>query len=211
MFDRRGLPARFVQLLCGLILYGIAVGMMVRADLGLDPWSVLAQGLATRIGLSFGMTSIVIGFAVLLIWVPLRERPGIGTVVNIVLIGLVSDATLAVLSAPSGYLARFGLLGAGILLNGVATGAYIGAKLGVGPRDGLMMGINRITGLPVKHVRMAIEVTVLTSGWLLGGTVGIGTAVYAVTIGLLVHYSLVTFTPPKPNTLRVPAEEKKLL
>ncbi|MES2055419.1 MAG: hypothetical protein V4564_05710 [Pseudomonadota bacterium] len=195
---------RLFQLLWGLSLYGFAMALMLRANLGLDPWDVLHQGLAPRIGLSFGMTVNAIGLLVLLLWIPLRQRPGIGTVLNILIIGTVVDLSLLVLPTPDGYAARFAFLIAGIGLNGIAGGAYIGAGLGAGPRDGLMTAIAGRTNWPIKIVRTAIELTVLAAGWLMGGTVGIGTVLYAVTIGWVVHYAIPFFTlrgadaSPKP-------------
>lgn len=197
MFGKDRFPARLVQLLGGLSLYGISMAVMVRANLGLDPWDVLHQGLAPRIGLSFGMTVNLVGFAVLALWLPLRQRPGLGTVLNILVIGTVTDIALALIPSPEGYIARFALLGFGILLNGIAGGAYIGAGLGPGPRDGLMTGFCRRTGLPVKLVRTAIELTVLALGWMLGGTVGLGTLLYAVSIGWVIHHALPLFTLDK--------------
>ncbi|MEN3746655.1 hypothetical protein TPR58_05710 [Sphingomonas sp. HF-S3] len=186
-------PARLAQLIGGLTLYGVSMAMMIRASLGLDPWDVLHQGLAPRIGLSFGMTVNVVGLVVLLLWLPLRQRPGIGTVLNIIVIGTVTDIALGLMPAPEGYGPRFALLGFGIVLNGIAGGAYIGAGLGPGPRDGLMTGFCARTGLPVKIVRTVIEVAVLAIGWLLGGTVGLGTVLYAVSIGWVVHHALPFF------------------
>ncbi|UZW56915.1 hypothetical protein NUH86_14145 [Sphingobium sp. JS3065] len=185
---------RLFQLFWGLGLYGFSMALMLRANLGLDPWDVLHQGLAPRLGLSFGMTVNLVGAAVLLLWWPLRQRPGIGTVCNIVVIGTAVDLSLLVLPVPEGYGLRFAWLAAGIVLNGIAGGAYIGAGLGPGPRDGLMTGFCRRTGLPVKWVRTGIEIGVLAIGWLLGGTVGLGTLLYAATIGWIVHHALPFFT-----------------
>lgn len=190
MFAYDRLPARLLQLLGGLCLYGISMAMMVRANLGLDPWDVLHQGLAPQLGLSFGVTVNLVGLVVLAFWLPLRQRPGLGTVLNIVVIGTVTDMALAVIPAPEAYLPRLALLGFGIVLNGIAGGAYIGAGLGPGPRDGLMTGICQRTRLPVKGVRTAIEVTVLGIGWLMGGTAGLGTVLYAVSIGWVLHHAL---------------------
>ncbi|EQB33276.1 membrane protein YczE [Sphingobium ummariense] len=185
---------RLFQLLWGLVLYGFSMALMLRANLGLDPWDVLHQGLSPRLGLSFGMTVNLVGAIVLLLWWPLRQRPGIGTVANILVIGTAVDISLACLPVPEGHAMRFAWLAAGIVLNGIAGGAYIGAGLGPGPRDGLMTGFCRRTALPVKWVRTAIEVAVLVIGWLLGGTVGLGTLLYAVTIGWIVHHALPFFT-----------------
>lgn len=191
---------RLFQLIWGQSLYGAAMALMLRANLGLDPWDVLHQGLAPRLGLSFGMTVNVIGLLVLLLWIPLRQRPGIGTVCNILLIGTMVDLTLPFIPAPEGYAARFAMLAAGIVLTGIAGGAYIGAGLGPGPRDGLMTGLCRRTGWPVKYVRTAIELAVLAIGWLLGGTLGVGTALYAVSIGWVVHHALPWFMIATPET-----------
>jgi len=175
------------------------MAMMVRANLGLDPWDVLHQGLSPRIGLSFGQTVNVVGLAVLLLWWPLRQRPGIGTVLNILVIGAVTDITLTLLPTPKAYFAQIALLGFGVLFNGIASGAYIGAGLGPGPRDGLMTGFCQRLGLPIKRVRTAIELVVLGIGWMLGGTVGFGTVLYAISIGWVVHHALPFFTMDKPR------------
>jgi uncharacterized membrane protein YczE len=185
---------RIFQLAWGLWLYGLSMAMMIRATLGLDPWDVMHQGVAPRLGLSFGMTVNVLGAIILLLWLPMRQQPGIGTILNILLIGTAVDVSMPFLPEPSGYTARFAMLGLGIVLNGIAGGAYIGAGLGPGPRDGLMTGICRKTGWPIKLVRTGIELTVLSVGWLLGGTVGIGTILYAVSIGWIVHHTLPYFT-----------------
>jgi uncharacterized membrane protein YczE len=190
---------RLFQLFWGLVLYGFAVALMLRANLGLDPWDVLHQGLAPKLGLSFGMTVNLVGAVVLLLWWPLRQRPGIGTVCNILVIGTAVDISLHYLPTPDGYAMRAAWLGAGIILNGIAGGAYIGAGLGPGPRDGLMTGLCRRNGWPVKWVRTGIEIVVLATGWMLGGTVGIGTIVYAATIGWIVHHALPLFTITPPE------------
>ncbi|WP_298394521.1 hypothetical protein [Sphingobium sp.] len=184
---------RLFQLIWGLALYGFAMALMLRANLGLDPWDVLHQGLAPKMGLSFGMTVNLIGAIVLLLWWPLRQRPGIGTVANILVIGTVVDLSLMFLPTPDGYAMRATWLVAGIILNGIAGGAYIGAGMGPGPRDGLMTGLCRRTGWPVKWVRTGIEIGVLAIGWMLGGTVGVGTILYAATIGWIVHHALPYF------------------
>ena len=188
---------RLLQLYLGLLLYGLSMAMMVRAGLGLDPWDVFHQGVGDRTPLSFGTVVIVTGAVVLLLWVPLRQRPGIGTISNIVVIGLAADLGLWLIPEPASMPIRIGLLGAGIFLNGVAGGAYIGAGLGPGPRDGLMTGIVARTGWSIRVVRTGIELTVLAVGWALGGTVGIGTILYAVTIGPVVHVMLPLFTVSK--------------
>jgi uncharacterized membrane protein YczE len=168
-----------------LTLYGVSMGLMIRAALGLDPWDVLHQALAGRTGLTFGTITAIVGAIVLLCWIPLRQRPGVGTVANILVIAVAVDATLAVVSPPSSLVVRIVLLVAGVVLNGLAAAAYIGVRLGPGPRDGLMTGFTARTGLSLRLVRTGIELTVLATGWLLGGTVGIGTIVYALAIGPL--------------------------
>jgi uncharacterized membrane protein YczE len=185
--------ARVIQLLLGLLLFGVSLALLVRSELGLDPWDVFHQGLSIRSGIPIGTVTILVGAVVLLLWVPLRQRPGIGTVANVVLIGLALDATLAVLPVPTDLLVRWTCLLAGIVLNGIATGAYIGAALGPGPRDGLMVGLAS-RGRSVRVVRTAIELTVLGVGWLMGGTVGVGTVLFAVTIGPIVHVTIPALT-----------------
>lgn len=185
---------RFLQLNTGLILYGFSMALMLRADLGLDPWDVFHQGIALHTGWSFGTVVNVTGAFVLLLWLPLRQRPGIGTISNIIVIGLAVDATLALMSTPETLPARGLMLLLGIVLNGVAGGAYIGAGLGPGPRDGLMTGFVGRTGWSIRIVRTSIEFAVLGIGWLLGGTIGLGTVLYAVSIGWLVQIFLPRLT-----------------
>jgi uncharacterized membrane protein YczE len=193
------LPRRLAQLYAGLVLYGVSMALMVRSSLGVMPWDVLHQGLSRRLGWSLGSVTIVVGALVLLAWIPLRERPGLGTLSNVVVVGLAVDAVLAVLPAPGGLPGRAAFAAAGILLNGVATAAYIGVRLGPGPRDGLMTGLVRRTGGPLGPIRTAIEVAVVLTGWLLGGTLGVVTVLYALSIGPLVHLLLPRFalTPPE--------------
>jgi uncharacterized membrane protein YczE len=190
---------RLTQLLAGLVLYGASMGLMIRSTLGLDPWDVLHEALAKRTGLTFGTITAIVGALVLLCWLPLRQRPGVGTVANIALIALAVDATLAVLATPESLAMRIGLLVAGVVLNGLATAAYIGARLGPGPRDGLMTGLHRRTGVSIRLIRTALEVTVLATGWLLGGTVGAGTVVYALAIGPLTQAFLPRLTWRQPD------------
>lgn len=184
---------RFVQLLAGLVSFGISLAFLVRSELGLDPWDVFHQGLSVATGLSIGVCTIAAGVVVLLLWFPLRQRPGIGTVANVILVGLSLDAALLVLPTTNDIALRWAYLVGGILLNGIATGAYIGAGLGPGPRDGLMVGLAR-GGRSIRVVRTSIEVSVLVVGWLLGGTVGIGTLLFALTIGPIVHWTLPMFS-----------------
>jgi uncharacterized membrane protein YczE len=177
---------RLVQLFLGLALYGLSSSLLVLARLGLDPWDVLHQGLARHSGLAIGTWSILVGLVVLLLWIPLRQLPGIGTVANVVMIGGTMDIVLSLVHSPNSLLWRIVCLLAGVGLNGVATGAYIGAGLGPGPRDGLMTGL-AARGHSIRVVRTGIEIAVLVTGWLLGGTVGVGTVLYAVSIGPLAH------------------------
>lgn len=198
-------PRRLVQLAAGLVLYGVTMSLLVRSGLGLDPWDVLHEGLTNLTPLSFGTVTILVGVVVLLAWVPLRQRPALGTVANVLVIGLVVDATLAVLPEPEHLAVRIAYLLLGVVGNGVAGGLYIGAGLGPGPRDGLMTGLVRVTGRSVRLVRTSLEVTVLAVGWLLGGTVGVGTVVYALAIGPVVQVSLRLFTVRAPTAPDVPA------
>lgn len=188
-----GRPRRLVQLLGGLFLYGFSTALLIEAGLGLDPWDVLHQGASRLTGVSIGRCTIAIGVLVLLLWIPLRQLPGLGTVANAVVIGIAMDASLAVLPEGGSMSTRVGLLAAGVGLNGLATGLYIGAGLGPGPRDGLMTGIAS-RGHSIRVVRTGLEVTVLVAGWALGGTVGIGTIVYALAIGPLAHAFIPRFT-----------------
>jgi uncharacterized membrane protein YczE len=189
---------RLAQLYAGLVLYGASMALQIRAGLGLDPWDVFHQGVADRTGLSFGTVVIITGAVVLLAWIPLRQRPGFGTVSNVFVIGIAVDAALAVLPHAGSAPVAVAMLAAGVGLNGLAGGAYIGAGLGPGPRDGLMTGLVRRTGGSVRVVRTSIEVCVLVAGAALGGTVGIGTVVYALSIGPIVHAVLPRLTVPLP-------------
>jgi uncharacterized membrane protein YczE len=196
-------PARrLAQLLLGLTIYGTSMAMQLRATLGVAPWDVFHQGLSRHLPLSFGLVTALTGAVVLLLWLPLRQRPGIGTVANVVVIAVSVDAALALIAAPSSLPARVVLLVGGILLNGVASAAYVGARLGPGPRDGLMTGLAARTGWSIRLVRTGIELTVLGVGWLLGGTVGIGTVAYALAIGPLTQAFLPWFTVRAPLTPR---------
>jgi uncharacterized membrane protein YczE len=196
-------PARrLAQLLLGLTIYGTSMAMQLRATLGVAPWDVFHQGLSRHLPLSFGLVTALTGAVVLLLWLPLRQRPGLGTVANVVVIAVSVDAALALIPAPSSLPARVALLAGGILLNGVASAAYVGARLGPGPRDGLMTGLAARTGWSIRLVRTGIELTVLGVGWLLGGTVGIGTVAYALAIGPLTQAFLPWFTVRAPLTPR---------
>ena len=176
---------RLSQLFAGLWLYGASMAMQIRATLGLDPWDVLHEGLARRTGLSFGLITAITGVLVLLAWIPLKQKPGVGTIANVVLIAVSVDVTLAIIPAPQELLPRIVLLALGIVLNAIAFAAYVGSRLGPGPRDGMVTGFCRRTGISLRVTRTVVELLVLAAGWLLGGTVGIGTILYALGIGPL--------------------------
>jgi len=184
---------RLTQLYLGLAAYAVSMVLMVEARLGNQPWDVFHQGIAVRTGLSLGMVTIIVGAVVLLLWWPLRQRPGIGTLSNVLVIGAVFDLADAVIPTPSLLWQRIGFLVAGVLLCAVASGLYIGARLGPGPRDGLMTGL-AARGHSIRLARTVIEVSVVAVGFLLGGTLGIGTIVYALAIGPLVQLTLPLFT-----------------
>lgn len=202
---RKRLPRRLSQLYIGLLLYGLAAALQVRSELGLDPWDVLHQGSSEHTDLAIGTVVIIVGAAVLLLWIPLRQRPGLGTISNVVLVGVSLNVSLELLptSGPLGL--RIGEMLGGIVLCGAATGMYIGANLGPGPRDGLMTGLARRTGRSIRLVRTGIEITVLGAGWLLGGTVGIGTVAFALAIGPLVQVFLPLFRLSEPALWSSPA------
>ncbi|MFF8847236.1 YitT family protein [Streptomyces sp. NPDC015127] len=191
------LTRRLLQLYVGLALYGVSSALLVRAGLGLEPWGVLHQGLSELTGISIGVVSIIVGAVVLLLWIPIRQRPGLGTVSNVFVIGIAMDATLAVVPDVHGLVGQIPLLAAGVVLNGAATGLYISARFGPGPRDGLMTGLHRLTGRSIRLVRTALEVAVVATGFLLGGSVGVGTVVYALAIGPLAQLFLRVFAIPE--------------
>jgi uncharacterized membrane protein YczE len=192
---------RLIQLFAGLVLYGISDAMLLLAGLGVDPWDVFHQGLSRHFGLGVGTWAIIVGLAVLLLWIPLRQRPGLGTVCNVLVVGLVIDLVLATVPPVHGLPARLVVMSAGVILNGIATGAYIGAGLGPGPRDGLMTGL-AARGHSIRVMRTMIEITVLIIGWVLGGTVGLGTVVYALGIGPIAHVSIPRLRILPPGTAR---------
>ncbi|MCX4746014.1 hypothetical protein OG455_10840 [Kitasatospora sp. NBC_01287] len=204
--DTSTLGRRLPQLLGGLVLYGVSNGLTYRAALGLDPWDVFHQGLAERLGLSIGTVVNLTGVCVLLLWLPLRQRPGIGTLGNVLILGVAMDRTIALLPVQHGLAARIALLTAGILLNGLATGLYIGAGLGPGPRDGLMTGLHRRTGRSLRLMRTGLELTVLLVGMLLGGQAGVGTIAYALAIGPLAQFFLRWCAVPTVESRTVPVE-----
>lgn len=195
---RERLPRRLFQLLIGLVGYGASISLMLRAHLGNQPWDVLHQGIALRTGLSVGTVLIIVGAAVLLCWIPLRQRPGIGTIANIVVIGLVVDVANQVLPEPSHVLARWAFMIGGIVLCGFASGLYIGANLGPGPRDGLMTGLAARTW-SLRGWRTMLEIGVVAVGFALGGKAGLGTVLYALAIGPLAQFFLPMLTVrPRP-------------
>jgi len=189
----RSVLRRLPWLLVGLTLFGIGIALMAQAGLGLGPWEVLHQGIGRQSGVALGTVSILVGIPVLALWWPLGERPGIGTVLNIAVIGMVTNLALLVVPQPSALTARLALTIAGVGLIGIASGLYLAADLGAGPRDGLMTGLHKRSGWPVAAVRTAIEVTVLVAGWRLGGTVGFGTLLFAFGIGPIVQWALGIF------------------
>lgn len=190
------LVRRLPQLYAGLVLYGVSGACLIKSRLGNMPWDVLHQGIARHLDISIGVVTIAVSVLVLLAWIPLRQMPGLGTVSNAVVVGLATNLGLAVLPAPGPMAGRIGLVAAGILANAVATAMYIGARFGPGPRDGLMTGLHRTTGRPIWIVRTSLEVGVVVLGFLLGGSLGVATVLYAVTIGPLVQRLLPLFAVP---------------
>ncbi len=190
------LPRRLLQLYTGLVLYGISLALMVRGNLGLAPWDVLHSGFIRHVPITLGQAVVLFSFLVLLLWFPLRETPGLGTISNAVVVGLAADATLVLLEAPDPMVLRVGLMAAGVVLNALATAMYIGAQLGRGPRDGLMTGLARRTGGSLRLIRTGLEVSVVVLGLLLGGALGVGTVVYALAIGPLAQRMLPTWIVP---------------
>jgi uncharacterized membrane protein YczE len=192
------LARRIVQLLVGLVTYGVAISLMVRGAIGVPPWDVLTQGLVVQTGLSFGLLTNIIGALVLLLWIPIRQKPGIGTIANVLLIGPSIELGLAFVPVPTELWQQVLLFAGGLALLSVASGLYIGARFGPGPRDGLMTGIHDRWGFKIWWVRSAIELTVLSVGWLLGGNVGIGTLAFALLVGPLVGITLPWLRVPQP-------------
>lgn len=210
LIDNHRLTRRLGQLYLGLVLYGISMALMIESTLGLDPWDVFHQGVAKTTGLTIGVVTALVGAAVLLLWIPLQQRPGLGTVSNVVVIAIAVDVALAFLPTARSLPTQVGFLVAGIVGNGAATGLYIGARLGPGPRDGLMTGyVARRPGRSLRLVRTVIEVTVLTAGWALGGTVGVGTVAYALSIGPLAQLALTLCTVPAVPPSHVPDNRPK--
>lgn len=193
------LARRLPQLYVGLFLYGVSLAMMVRGALGLAPWDVLHSGFVRHVPMSLGQAVVLFSFLVLLLWIPLREMPGLGTISNALVVGISADATLGVLERPDALVLRIGLMVGGIVLCGLASALYIGAQLGRGPRDGLMTGLARRTGLSLRLVRTGLEVTVVLLGLALGGVLGLGTVAYALAIGPLTQLMLPWFTVELPQ------------
>ena len=192
---RSALLLRSGRLVVGLLLYGAAIAVILRAQLGVGPWDVLAQGVARVTGVPFGLVTNGIGALLLLLWIPLRQRPGVGTLLNVLLVGTAAQAVLDLTAPPEGLLLRIGLLVGGMVLLAVATAVYVGAGLGAGPRDGLMLGLHRRLGWPVWVARGVVEGSALLAGWLLGGNVGIGTVVFALGIGPLCGVAIRLLAP----------------
>jgi uncharacterized membrane protein YczE len=194
------LARRIIQLVIGLVLFGVGIGLMLQSGLGVPPWDVLHQGLARQFGLTVGVWSIIVSVVVLLLWLPLKQAYGLGTLLNAVIIGVVIDLTGLFIPDATATGVAWVMLLAGVVLIGVASGLYIGANLGPGPRDGLMTGIAR-RGPSIRMTRAVIEITVLTLGWILGGTFGLGTIVFALAIGPLVQFFLPRWDiSPHPST-----------
>ncbi len=210
MNSRLLLTRRIIQLLIGLFLYGIAISMMVRAGIGVSPWDVLAQGLSLKTGIPFGLITNLVGLVVLLFWIPLRQRPGLGTVLNVLLVGPAAQLGLWLIPQQTEPWVQVALFTAGLLLLAVATGLYIGPRLGPGPRDGLMTGLHARTGWPIWSVRTGIEVTVLIIGWTLGGNVGVGTLAFALLVGPLCSLTLPLFAIRLPEAAAADADEREL-
>jgi uncharacterized membrane protein YczE len=191
----RSVAQRLPRLLLGLLLFGIGIALMAAAGIGLGPWEVFHQGIARRTGLELGTVSILLGVPILAMWLPLQEQPGIGTVLNIVLIGLATNAALGVLPTPTDQLVQLGMMSLGVVTIGIASGMYLATDLGAGPRDGLMTGVHHRFGWSIRRARTALELTVLVAGYLMGGTVGIGTVAFALGIGPIVQWALGIFDP----------------
>lgn len=189
---------RLVQLVAGLFFYGVAIAVMVRADIGVGPWDVLSQGVSLRTGLGFGVVTNIIGAIVLLLWIPIRQKPGVGTVLNVLLVGTSAQVGLSFIPQQTELWAQALVFAGGLVLLAIATGLYIGAGYGPGPRDGLMTGINARWGTPIWLVRTVIELTVLAIGWALGGSVGIGTIAFALLVGPLCNLTIPLLRVPVP-------------
>jgi uncharacterized membrane protein YczE len=201
------LVRRFAQLFVGLFLYGMGIALIVRGELGVAPWDVLTQGIAKQTGLNFGLITVITSGIVLLLWIPIRQKPGFGTIMNALLVGPAADVGLWLIPSGLDLWVRILLLAAGIVVLAVATGLYIGAHFGPGPRDGLMTGLHRVTGWRIWIVRTGIELVVLAIGWMLGGNVGIGTVAFALLIGPLCGYTIPLFAIRRSG--RMPLERRR--
>lgn len=209
--DRPAIRARrLTQLAGGLVLYGIAISLEVRAGIGLSPWDVLAQGLANRTGIPFGLVTNVVGALVLLLWIPLRQRPGLGTVLNVLVVGPSAQLGLAIVPQQTDPVLQGLMFGAGLLLLAAATGLYIGARLGPGPRDGLMTGLRRRFGWSIWAARTVVEGSVLLVGWILGGQVGLGTIAFVLLVGPLCHLAMPLLRVPGGDPEAAAAEPFRL-
>ena len=207
------LPYRIIQLFVGLTLFGLAMAGFVRAGLGLAPWDVLHYGVTLHTGLSLGTVVIIFGFIVLLLWIPLKQMPGLGTIANVLWLGIAADIGLAVIPQAEGLPAQIALFVGALLVNGLGGGLYIGSQLGPGPRDGLMTGLHARTGISLRLARTGVEVLVLAIGWLLGGIVGFGTILYAVSIGPVTQFFLrycIVGLPQKATVDPVQAEAPRI-
>jgi uncharacterized membrane protein YczE len=190
---------RLIQLLIGLYLYGVGIAFLIRSDLGAASWDVLTQGISRNVSLSFGTITVIVSGIVLLLWIPLRQKPGIGTVLNSLLVGPSADVSFALIPETDTLWVRIAYIGLGIVVVGLATGLYIGSRFGPGPRDGLMTGLHRVTGLPIWKVRVGIELAVVAIGWVLGGTVGVGTIAFAAFIGYACQFFMGIFAISLPS------------
>lgn len=204
---------RIIQLLIGLFIFGFGVAFLIRSSLGAGSWDVLTQGISRHVSLSFGTLTVIMGGIVLLLWIPLRQKPGAGTVLNALLVGPSADLGLLLIPQAEQILVRILFIGVGIGFIGLGTGLYIGSRFGTGPRDGLMIGLNRLTGKPIWMVRVALELTVVALGWMLGGTVGVGTVAAAVLIGPACQYFMRIFyipltSDPEPKVVATVAGER---
>lgn len=204
---------RVIQLAIGLYLYGLGIAFLVRSSLGASPWDVLTQGISHHVSLTFGTITVILSGVVLLLWIPLRQKPGIGTVLNSLAVGPSADLSFMFLPETSILWLRIAFIGIGIVVIGLATGLYIGSRFGPGPRDGLMTGLNTLTGQPIWKVRVALELVVVTIGWILGGTVGIGTIAFAISIGYACQFFMRIFRIPlstdtEPKVVATVAEER---
>lgn len=199
------LPLRLIQLLAGLFLFGLGVAVMIRAGIGIAPWDVLSQGIAAQTPLSFGLATNIVGALVLLLWWPIRQKPGLGTVLNVLVIGPSAQFGLWLLPQFHRWPLQIAMFLLGLVLVAIATGLYIGARLGPGPRDGLMTGLHGRYGWAIWKVRTAIEASVLAIGWWLGGDVGLGTLAFALLIGPLCGITLPLFGSGKPDREDPPA------